>query len=94
MVAKLEKALLVSFLFFLCIVLFNPSAQCQQAASIQKGVDQYKAENYEEAIEILIKAREEDPKSSVAAFFLGLSYKQTMEGIGESQRCGYLGSQD
>ena len=35
--------------------------------------------NYEEAIGALIKARKESPKSSVAAFYLGLAYKQLMD---------------
>lgn len=43
------------------------------------GIEQYKQENYGEASRILEKARKEEPRSSTAAFFLGLSYKQLMD---------------
>lgn len=70
---------LLLILFFLLTFLFIPNAFCQQPPSLQKGIDQYKQENYEEAIELLKKARSEDPGSSAAAFFLGLAYKQIMD---------------
>ena len=43
---------------------------------LEKGIAEYKAENYEEALEFLVKAREQDPNSSEAAYYLGLTYKQ------------------
>ncbi|HOK07232.1 MAG TPA: tetratricopeptide repeat protein [Syntrophales bacterium] len=46
-------------------------------AALKEGIRQYRDENYEEAIEVLAQARRQDPKSSTAAFFLGLAYKQT-----------------
>jgi len=46
---------------------------------LDQGISQYREENYEEAIEILTKARQQDKTSSAAAFFLGLSYKQANE---------------
>lgn len=79
MIIKVEKALLFSFLLLLSIFLFHPAALCKEPASLQEGINQYKDKNYEEAIEALIKARKEDPKSSLAAFFLGLAYKQLMD---------------
>jgi len=67
------------FVFLLStILLYNPVAFCQPA-SLQEGMDQYKQENYKEAIEAFEKARAEDPDSSVAAFYLGLAYKQTFD---------------
>ncbi len=53
---------------------------CAQAAMAQSGVtregiDQVRAENYEEAIPLLEKARQREPDSSLAAFFLGMAYK-------------------
>ena len=51
----------------------------QQSQLITKGIEEYKDESYEEAIVTLTKARAEDPKSSVAAFFLGMAYKQAMD---------------
>lgn len=53
------------------------AASASVAAPLSEGIRQYQEENYEEAIEILKKARQEDPSSSTAAFFLGMSYKQT-----------------
>jgi tetratricopeptide (TPR) repeat protein len=62
---------LVVGLFF-----FLPYAFCQTSPGLQEGIRQYQAENYEEAIEVLTKTRKQDPASSVAAFFLGMAYKQ------------------
>jgi len=36
---------------------------------------EFREENYEEALSYFIEARNEDPKSSIAAYFLGLNYK-------------------
>jgi len=43
---------------------------------LERGIAEFKAENYEEALEFLIKAREQQPASSMAAYYLGLTYKQ------------------
>ncbi|RJQ56724.1 MAG: DUF560 domain-containing protein, partial [Desulfobacteraceae bacterium] len=43
---------------------------------MEEGIALYKAEKYNEAVQSLKKARQKDPASSSAAFFLGLSYKQ------------------
>ena len=51
----------------------------EATAYLQEGINQYKNENYEEAIEVLEKARKQDRTSSTAAFFLGLAYKQTTD---------------
>ena len=75
----IKVSILFSLLFLVSTILFNPDAFCQQSTSLQEGIDQYKAGKYDEAIKALEKARAEDPKSSVAAFFLGLAYKQTMD---------------
>src|SRR3989304_10641205 len=49
-----------------------------QISSLSRGIEEYKDENFEEALELLVKARKEDPASSLAAFYLGLTYKQLM----------------
>ena len=49
-----------------------------RTSSLSRGIEEYKDENFEEACDILVKAREEDPASSLAAFYLGLTYKQLM----------------
>jgi tetratricopeptide (TPR) repeat protein len=47
-----------------------------QSSYLSRGIDQYKDEDFEEALEFLTKAREEDPASSMAAFYSGLCHKQ------------------
>lgn len=67
---------------YFCIVVsfltFTPPSFSQEPSLLKEGIEQYKEENYEEASEILTKARKQDPKSSPAAFFLGLTYKHMM----------------
>ncbi|MEN6374989.1 MAG: tetratricopeptide repeat protein [Smithella sp.] len=79
---------IISFCFFSFFFLFFPISAplCQETnpplptnnSFLEEGIKQYQAENYEEAIEILEKARAQDPQSSMAAFFLGMAYKQTI----------------
>ncbi len=47
--------------------------------SLEKGIENYRNENYEEALSFLIEARKEQPGSSIAAFYLGVTYKQLKE---------------
>lgn len=47
-----------------------------QSEKLMQGITQYRRDNYEEAAQILAQAREEDPRSTTVAFFLGLTYKQ------------------
>ncbi|WP_226373913.1 hypothetical protein [Citrifermentans bemidjiense] len=47
-----------------------------QAANLDEGIIQYRVENFEEALALLQKARAEEPKSSLAAFYLGMARKQ------------------
>ncbi|MBN2062834.1 MAG: tetratricopeptide repeat protein [Deltaproteobacteria bacterium] len=79
MIKKSIKVLF--FISLLCSIIFSvhPYALCQQKDLIQEGIDLYKQGNYEKAIETLTRARQEDPQSSTAAFFLGLTYKQVLE---------------
>jgi tetratricopeptide (TPR) repeat protein len=79
MIKNIVKVCFLTFIFLVSNILINPDAFCQQSASLQEGINQYKAEQYELAINSLEKARAEDPKSTVAAFFLGMAYKQTMD---------------
>jgi len=57
------------------ITLFAPAAFGQTPGSLQEGIRQYQADNYEEAVEIFKKARKEAPQSTEAAFWLGMAYK-------------------
>ncbi|WP_026841757.1 tetratricopeptide repeat protein [Citrifermentans bremense] len=47
-----------------------------QASTLDEGIIQYRVENFEEALALLQKARAEEPKSSLAAFYLGMARKQ------------------
>ncbi len=76
-IAARTSSLSLLFLFF--IMLFPLNTFCQQPDSLQKGIDEYKDESYEEAIVTLTKVRVDEPGSSAAAFFLGMAYKQTMD---------------
>lgn len=66
---------------YVCVVLgglmlLPPAALGQGAALLREGIEQYNRENYEEAIEVLTKARAADPASAEAAFYLGMAYRQ------------------
>ena len=67
------------YLLLIIFLIIPLNGFCQQSPIIKKGIDEYKDESYEEAIVTLAQARKEDPGSSVAAFFLGMAYKQTMD---------------
>lgn len=77
-----NKPIRISILFFLifaCGIFLSQSALCQQSRSVEEGMSLYKAEQYDQAVNALLKARQEDPGSTTAAFFLGMAYKQLMD---------------
>jgi tetratricopeptide (TPR) repeat protein len=78
MIKETIKFTSLLFVFLFSIILYNPAVFCQ-SDSLREGMDLYQQEKYEEAIEAFKKARAEDPDSSVAAFYLGLAYKQTFD---------------
>jgi len=61
------------------VLLFFSQAVSAENDILTEGIQEYQKENFEEAIPILQKAREEEPGSSTAAFFLGLAYKQVLD---------------
>lgn len=67
--------ILLHLLFFLSS---HTTAWCESPLLLE-GIDLYKKENYGEAAKVLENARKQDPSSSTAAFFLGLTYKQLMD---------------
>jgi len=77
----INRMIMISSLsFFIFCTFFLPApSYSQQPPTLEEGVNLYKAEKYDEAITALKKAREEEPQSSTAAFFLGMAYKQTMD---------------
>lgn len=70
-----QIAFRIVFLFFLILIFFVPSASGQTPPSLQEGIRQYQADNYEEAVELFKKARSEMPQFTLAAFWLGMAYK-------------------
>lgn len=52
------------------------SAFGQGTTPLAEGLRQYKADNYEEAVELLTEARKLEPRSTAAAYGLGMAYKQ------------------
>ncbi|MBW2075729.1 MAG: DUF2860 family protein [Deltaproteobacteria bacterium] len=75
----MNKAAVLSMPILLLVLIILPPHAFSESPSLREGIEQYKQENYEEAIEFLVKARKEEPKSSSAAFFLGMTYKQLMD---------------
>ncbi|MDZ4165286.1 MAG: tetratricopeptide repeat protein [Smithellaceae bacterium] len=61
------------------LVIAQSAGMAQRESSLREAIDQYRKENYEEAIEMLLLLRKQDPSSSMAAFFLGMAYKQTQD---------------
>ena len=59
----------------LATVLIWSTAAPAQSDRLQSGIEAVQAENYEEAVPILKTARQANPDSSLAAFFLGMAYK-------------------
>jgi Flp pilus assembly protein TadD len=60
----------------LLTILPLPAAVAQEAAALKEGIALYNQEDFEEAIEMLTKVREQDPASADAAFYLGMAYRQ------------------
>lgn len=78
---ELLSALILTAFIFSNIVVLNAQEEEQQKLSpaLEKAIGQFKHENYEEALSLFKKARQEDPKSTVAAYYLGLTYKQLQD---------------
>ncbi|MBU1055451.1 MAG: tetratricopeptide repeat protein [Proteobacteria bacterium] len=69
------KGYLISF--FAILFILGVTVNIGAAGNLlEKGIAEYKAENYEESLVILIEARNQQPESSVAAFYTGLAFKQ------------------
>lgn len=66
----------LSFLFTMLVILGVAVNLSAAEDLLEKGIAEYKAENYEEALGLLKEAGEKHPESSIVAFYLGLAYKQ------------------
>ncbi|MCK9229157.1 MAG: hypothetical protein M0Q23_01385 [Syntrophales bacterium] len=79
---KRQSSIFLAGLFLiLCFVV--PASQASGNESpeelLQRGIREYRMDYYEEAIETLTAVREFLPQSSLAAFMLGMAYKQIMD---------------
>ncbi|MEE9911690.1 MAG: tetratricopeptide repeat protein [Deltaproteobacteria bacterium] len=75
----MQKKFISTIICLLCLFLASTGYSAPAGSDLEQGIRQYSAENYDEAIDLLEKARQADPQSAVAAFYLGMAYKQTME---------------
>ena len=74
--------LLIAF----AIVLTCEAQEKKVNPTLEKGIGQYKHENYDEALGTLKTARQEEPESTLAAYYLGLTYKQLQNDAGGHYR--------
>ena len=67
---------IIFFIFLVVMLILGKTGLLSAQSLLDTGIKEYKAENYEEALEILTKAKSQQPDSSLTAFYLGLTYKQ------------------
>lgn len=73
---KIQISILMSLLFLACAV---PGTAAAASSALDQGISFYRQENFDEALPVLQKARKEDPSSSLAAYYLGITYKQLQD---------------
>ncbi len=62
------------------IILMHPSfSTAANNSTLEQGIALYQRENFDEAAEMLKKARVEDPNSTRAAYYLGVTYKKLQQ---------------
>lgn len=71
-----KKKKLTVCLSILFLVLTSFTAVYAEDNFLEKGLAEYKAENYEESIEFFLKARQQQPASAMPPYYLGLTCKQ------------------
>src|SRR4030042_1313326 len=67
---------IIFFMFLVVMLILGKTGHLSAQSLLDTGIKEYKAENYEEALEILTKGKSQQPDSSLIAFYLGLTYKQ------------------
>ena len=75
----LERAIVVVMVLAVCGICLAEEVKSPEKSlnpTLEKGIGLYKHENFDEALGVLRKARVEEPKSTLAAYYLGLTYKQ------------------
>ena len=61
------------------VVVVNAQEKEKLNPVLEKAIGQYKHENYEEALGLLKQVRQEEPQSTIAAYYLGLTYKKMQD---------------
>ena len=69
-----RRQIVPNILITLIFIFFSVSVNAEDL--LQKGIEQYRAENFEEALDIFKEAYKRQP-STLLSFYLGLTYKQT-----------------
>jgi tetratricopeptide (TPR) repeat protein len=69
----------VIFLFICFSICICKAQETKPSSTLEAGIGQFKHENYDEALPILKQARQEDPSSTLAAYYLGLDFKQLQD---------------
>jgi tetratricopeptide (TPR) repeat protein len=71
------KQLFIAIILLICSIISGLAPAPSYAENLlDEGISQYKQESYEEALQSLLKAKSQNPSSSIAAFYLGLTLKQ------------------
>ena len=79
MFMRIQFYLFSVFLIFIILSISHQAFSQTQSSHLKQGIADLKEENYEEAIEDFKKARELDPTSSIAAYYLGIAYKKIQD---------------
>jgi pentatricopeptide repeat protein len=69
----------VIFLFLCFSICICKAQEINPTSTLERGIGQFQHENYDEALSLLQQARQEDPSSTLAAYYLGLDYKQLQD---------------
>ena len=73
------KKLLLFIAITAVLSVFSQPVMSQDNPDLQRGIAEFRQENYEEALDGLLKARSADPGSSQAAYYLGVTYKNLQD---------------
>ncbi|MFH1594514.1 MAG: tetratricopeptide repeat protein [Candidatus Omnitrophota bacterium] len=76
---KRKPALAIGIITSAVLLSFYSYCQESPGKDLQEGIWNYKHENFDEALVLLEEARTSDPESSLAAYYLGLTYKQLQD---------------
>ncbi len=81
-VKKLTVFVVICSLF---VIFSQPVPAQTQSPDLQRGIAEFQQENFDEALESLIKARNAQPQSSLPAYYLGMTYKN-LENYSEAKK--------